>query len=119
MQKILIVAHESPYGTEKLFNSLRIALALKDQDEQEVELKLFLMSDAVFGAIKNQSTPDLSYNIQQMLDILVSQNVPILLCKTCVVARGVTEEHIIDGAKIGTLGDLTTWTLEADKVIHI
>lgn len=119
MQKILIVAHASPYGTEKLFNSLRIALALKDCDEQAVDLKLFLMSDAVFGVLKHQTTPDLSYNLQQMFEILRAQQVPILLCKTCAQARGVTEELIIDGAQIGTLQDLSRWTLKADKVIHI
>ncbi|MGL5393016.1 MAG: DsrE/DsrF/TusD sulfur relay family protein [Shewanella sp.] len=119
MQKILIVAHASPYGTEKLFNSLRIALALKDQDEQAVELKLFLMSDAIFGALKHQSTPDLSYNLQQMFEILTAQQVPILLCKTCALARGVNSDMLIDGAAIGTLADLSHWTLAADKVMHI
>lgn len=119
MQKILIVAHASPYGNEKLFNSLRIALALKEQDKQAVELKLFLMSDAVFGALTKQVTPDFTYNIQQMLEILAAQNVPISLCKTCAVARGVTDEQIIEGARISTLEELTDWTLEADKVIHI
>ncbi|MGL4714033.1 MAG: DsrE/DsrF/TusD sulfur relay family protein [Shewanella sp.] len=118
MQSILIVAHASPYGTEKLFNSLRIALALKD-DEQAVDLKLFLMSDAVFGALKHQTTPDLSYNLQQMFEILSAQQVPILLCKTCAQARGVTTDMIIEGAQIGTLQDLTRWTLAADKVMHI
>ncbi|BCV64936.1 DsrE/DsrF/TusD sulfur relay family protein [Shewanella carassii] len=119
MQKLLIVAHASPYGTEKLFNTLRIALALKDQEQTEVELKIFLMSDAVFGAVKGQNTPDLSYNLQQMFEILTAQGVPLLLCKTCVEARGVVAEMLLDGAAIGTLGDLSRWTLEADKVIHI
>lgn len=50
MQNILIVAHASPYGSEKLFNSLRIALALKDQEMQQVGLKLFLMSDTPYLA---------------------------------------------------------------------
>lgn len=119
MQKILIVAHASPYGTEKLFNSLRIALALKDQTKQDVDLKIFLMSDAVFGALKQQTTPDLSYNLQQMFEILSAQQVPILLCKTCAQARGVNTDMLLEGAEIGTLQDLTRWTLDADKVMHI
>ncbi|CAD6364217.1 DsrE/DsrF/TusD sulfur relay family protein [Shewanella putrefaciens] len=119
MQQILIVAHASPYGTEKLFNTLRIAMALQDQEEQLIGLKIFLMSDAIFGALKNQTTPDLSYNLQQMFEILSAQQVPILLCKTCAQARGVNAEMIIEGADIGTLQDLTRWTLAADKVIHI
>ncbi|MCL1090427.1 DsrE family protein [Shewanella profunda] len=119
MQQILIVAHASPYGTEKLFNTLRIALALQDQEDQAIDLKIFLMSDAIFGALKNQTTPDLSYNLQQMFEILSAQQVPILLCKTCAQARGVNAEMIIEGTEIGTLQDLTRWTLAADKVIHI
>ena len=119
MQKILIVAHASPYGTEKLFNSLRIAVSLQEQDKEAVSLNIFLMSDAIFGALKNQKTPDLTYNLQQMLEILTAQNVPLLLCKTCAEARGVTPDMLLDGAEIGTLNQLTEWTLTADKVIHI
>lgn len=119
MQKILLVAHASPYGTEKLFNAMRIALSLKEQDKQPVSLKVFLMSDAIFGALKHQKTPDLSYNLQQMFEILTAQNVPLLLCKTCAEARGVVADMLVEGAKIGTLNQLTEWTLDADKVIHI
>lgn len=119
MQKILIVAHAAPYGSEKLFNALRIAISLKEQEKKSVSLHLFLMSDAIFGALKQQSTPDLTYNIQQMLEILMAQNVPVALCKTCAEARGVNTQMLIDGAEIGTLHQLTEWTLDADKVIHI
>ncbi|MFQ6371919.1 DsrE/DsrF/TusD sulfur relay family protein [Shewanella sp. YIC-542] len=119
MQKVLIVAHEGPYGSEKLFNALRMAIAMKEFAADEAEIKLFLMSDAVFGAVKGQKTPDLSYNLQQMLEILTAQQVPLLLCKTCAESRGVTQEMLIDGAAIGTLSELTRWTLDADKVMHI
>ncbi|KFZ36238.1 hypothetical protein HR45_17800 [Shewanella mangrovi] len=119
MQKVLIVAHASPYGSEKMFNALRIAIALKELAEEPVELKLFLMSDAVFSAVAGQNTPDLSYNLAQMLEILLAQNVPVKLCKTCVEARGVNSNMLVDGAEIGTLGDLTQWTLAVDKVMHI
>jgi len=119
MQNILIVAHESPYGSEKLFNALRIAIALKEQETEVINLKLFLMSDAVYGAVKKQVTPDLSYNIQQMLDILIAQNIPVSLCKTCADGRGISQEVLIEGANISTLGELTQWTLDATKVMHI
>ena len=119
MQDILIVAHDSPYGSEKLYNALRMAIALKEQDDEPIGLKLFLMSDAVFGAQKNQQTPDLSYNLGQMLEILTAQNVPLLLCKTCSEARGVTQNMLVEGAAIGTLVELSQWTLSASKVIHI
>lgn len=115
MQNILIIANGAAYGSESLFNSLRLAIALKEQNSQ-LELKLFLMSDAVTAAIKGQKPND-GYNVQQMLEILTAQNVPVLLCKTCADGRGISNLPLIDGTKIGTLVELAQWTLAADKVL--
>ena len=46
MQKIVIIANGAAYGSESLFNSLRLAIALREQ-ASDLDLKLFLMSDAV------------------------------------------------------------------------
>ncbi len=40
MQKIVIVANGAAYGSESLFNSLRLAIALREQ-ESELDLRLF------------------------------------------------------------------------------
>ncbi|WP_417344753.1 DsrE/DsrF/TusD sulfur relay family protein [Ferrimonas sp.] len=119
MTSILMVAHDSPYGSEKLYNALRIALALQEHADTPIQQRLFLMSDAVGAALSGQSTPDLSYHIGQMLELLMAQDVPVSLCKTCVEARGISEERLIPGVKIGTLVELSQWTLGSDKVIHI
>lgn len=116
-QNIVMTLSGSPYGSEALFNALRLAMTLKEQDDQSVNLKLFLMSDSVFGALKGQNTPDFSYNIGQMLEVLLAQNVSIRLCKTCIVARGVSTQQLIDDVAIGTMADLSEWVLWADKVI--
>ena len=39
MQKIVIVANGAPYGSESLFNSLRLAIALREQ-ESNLDLRL-------------------------------------------------------------------------------
>ena len=75
MQKIVIVANGAPYGSESLFNSLRLAIALREQ-ESNLDLRLFLMSDAVTAGLRGQK-PGEGYNIQQMLEILTAQNVPV------------------------------------------
>ena len=108
MQKIVIVANGAPYGSESLFNSLRLAIALREQ-ESNLDLRLFLMSDAVTAGLRGQK-PGEGYNIQQMLEILTAQNVPVKLCKTCTLP-------LIDGVEIGTLVELAQWTLSADKVL--
>ena len=43
MQRIVIIANGAAYGSESLFNSLRLAIALREQ-QSDLELKLFLMS---------------------------------------------------------------------------
>jgi uncharacterized protein involved in oxidation of intracellular sulfur len=112
MQKIVIVANGAAYGSESLFNSLRLAIALREK-ESDLALRLFLMSDAVTAGLKGQR-PAGGYNIQQMLEILTAQNVPVKLCKTCTDGRGVTGLPLIDGVEIGTLVELAEWTLTAD-----
>ncbi|MFW0767161.1 DsrE/DsrF/TusD sulfur relay family protein [Trabulsiella odontotermitis] len=114
MQRIVIIANGAAYGSESLFNSLRLAIALREQ--QELDLKLFLMSDAVTAGLRGQK-PAEGYNIQQMLEILTAQNVPVKLCKTCTDGRGITTLPLIDGVAIGTLVELAQWTLAADKVL--
>ena len=114
MQRIAIVASGAAYGSESLFNSLRLAIALKEQ--QPIDLKLFLMSDAVTAGLRGQR-PAEGYNIQQMLEILTAQNVPVKLCKTCTDGRGITGLTLVDGVEVGTLVELAEWTLAADKVL--
>ena len=67
MQNILIVCTGAPYGNESLFNALRLAIALKEQEECRVDLRLFLLSDAVFAALNTQNPAD-GYNLRQMLE---------------------------------------------------
>ncbi|MCS2161938.1 DsrE/DsrF/TusD sulfur relay family protein [Scandinavium sp. H11S7] len=114
MQRIVIIANGAAYGSESLFNSLRLAIALREQ--QPVELKVFLMSDAVTAGLRGQK-PAEGYNIQQMLEILTAQDVPVKLCKTCTDGRGITPLPLADGVEIGTLTELAQWTINADKVL--
>ncbi|MGP3591718.1 DsrE/DsrF/TusD sulfur relay family protein [Vagococcus sp. WN89Y] len=115
MQKLVIIANGAAYGSESLFNSLRLAIALREQDAN-IDLRLFLMSDAVTAGLRGQK-PAEGYNIQQMLEILTAQQVPVKLCKTCTDGRGITGLTLVDGVEIGTLVELAQWTLAADKVL--
>ncbi|AZG97710.1 TPA: DsrE/DsrF/TusD sulfur relay family protein [Proteus mirabilis] len=115
MSKVLVIANGAAYGNESLFNALRLSITLKEQ-HPETQLNIFLMSDAVTGALAHQQ-PKEGYNLQQMLEILTAQNVPVKLCKTCTDTRGISKLPLVDGAELGTLVDLAQWTLEADKIL--
>ena len=115
--KILIIINDAPYGTEAAFNGLRIARTLyKEQDD--IDLNIFLMGDAIGCAVSGQSTPNGYYNIERMLQMVMRKGATVHLCGTCMKARGVEENDLIDGAKVGSMSSLAQWTLEADKVIN-
>ncbi|KLV04035.1 hypothetical protein ABT56_15520 [Photobacterium aquae] len=115
-QTLLFILNDAPYGSERSFNGLRLAINLNEQDEAKTEIKIFLMSDAVGCALQKQN-PSEGYHIQQMLEILLAQGAEVVLCKTCCHARGLSDLPLVDGVQIGTLDDLSRWTLQADKVV--
>ncbi|WON76171.1 DsrE/DsrF/TusD sulfur relay family protein [Serratia sp. UGAL515B_01] len=115
MSSVLVIANGAAYGQESLFNALRLSITLKEQ-EPTLNLKLFLMSDAVVAGIAGQQ-PREGYHLQQMLEILTAQQIPVKLCKTCSDARGISNLTLADGVEIGTLVELAQWTLAAEKVL--
>ena len=110
----LLILNDPPYGNERSYNALRLADQLVTQEG--VSLKLFLMGDAVSCAKAGQKTPQGYYNIERMLKPVVRKG-EIILCGTCMDARGMTDEEVADGARRGTLKELTALTVKADKVI--
>lgn len=113
--KALIILNDPPYGTERSYNGLRLALSLAKIED--TELRLFLMADAVVCAKVGHKTPEGYYNLERMLRGLVAKEVPVGACGTCMDARGVTDEELVPGAHRSTMAELTQWTLWAEKVV--
>jgi uncharacterized protein involved in oxidation of intracellular sulfur len=114
--KTLLVLNDPPYGTERTYNGLRLALAMLKHDP-ELEVTVFLMADAVTAARKGQKTPEGYYNIERMLKRFTAGKNRLLICGTCMDARGVSESDLIDGARRSTMDELTDATLASDKVL--
>jgi uncharacterized protein involved in oxidation of intracellular sulfur len=114
--KTLIILNDPPYGTERCYNALRLAHTLLKQDAQ-AEVTVFLMADAVVAARKGQKTPDGYYNMERMLKRVVVGKGSVLLCGTCMEARGMTEADLMEGARRSTMDELGAATLAADKVL--
>lgn len=114
--KILIIINDAPYGTEKDYNALRLAMNIQKEDTS-VELSVFLMADAVGCGIPNQNTPQGYYNIERMLKSVIMKNGKLKACGTCLEARGLSTIPLIEGVEKSNMKELTDLTLEADKVI--
>ena len=111
--KILIILNDPPYGTERSFNGLRLAKALINT---ETQVSVFLMADSVICAKRGQKVPQGFYNIELMLNSVVRKG-DVLLCGTCMDARGIDDEEIVAGAKRSTMPELAELTMAADKVL--
>lgn len=114
--KALIILNDPPYGTERCYNGLRLASALA-KASPEAEITVFLMADAVLCAKKGQKTPDGFYNLERMLGVVLRGKGQVLLCGTCLSARGISDSELIDGAKRSTMDELAAATLQADRLL--
>lgn len=114
--KHLILLNDPPYGTERSFNGLRVAHALIKHDP-EAELTIFLTADAVLCAKAGQKTPDGYYNLERMIHRVILTKGRVLMCGTCMDARGLTADEMIEGAARSTMDELAEASLAADKVM--
>jgi uncharacterized protein involved in oxidation of intracellular sulfur len=116
MSKTLFILNDPPYGTERSYNALRLAGSLARREGEQV--KVFLMGDAASCAKANQKVPQGYYNVEVMLQGPASRHgVEIGVCGTCMDARGISDDELADGAKRGSLGQLTDWTAWSDKTL--
>jgi uncharacterized protein involved in oxidation of intracellular sulfur len=61
----LILINDSPYGIERPYNGLRLAMNLAKKASAAVSV--FMVRDGVLCAKKGQNTPDGYYNIERMV----------------------------------------------------
>lgn len=114
--KTLFILNDPPYGTERTYNGLRLAGNMLKMEEG-LEVVVFLLGDAVTAAKKGQKTPNGYYNLERMLGLVAKRGAEVLLCGTCMDARGMTDEEVVEGARRSTLDELTQATLESQRVL--
>jgi uncharacterized protein involved in oxidation of intracellular sulfur len=114
--KALFILNDPPYGSERTYNALRLAHALSKKEPQ-TEVTVFLMADSVVAAKAGQQTPEGYYNVERMLKRVLAGNGRVLLCGTCMDARGLDDASLMTGARRSSMDELAAATVEADKVL--
>jgi uncharacterized protein involved in oxidation of intracellular sulfur len=94
---------------------LRLARQLLKTGSEEV--KVFLIGDAVACAKAGQKVPQGYYNAGDMLGMVVRAGGEIGVCGTCIDARGISAEELVESVPRGSMEMLASWTQWADKVI--
>lgn len=115
-QKVLIIVNDAPYGGERPYNAMRLALNLL-KAKPAPALRIFLVGDGALCAKSGQTTPDGHYNIERMLKGAAVRHAEVGVCGSCMDARGLEEGELVRGARRSSLDEMTKWTLEADKVL--
>ena len=113
--KVLVILNDAPYGSERAYNGLRLAGSLVKQDG--VDLRVFLIGDAVACARSGQKVPSGHYNVQTMLGAMAKHGGRIGVCGSCMDARGIGEPDLVEGAHRSSMDELTAWSLEVDRII--
>jgi uncharacterized protein involved in oxidation of intracellular sulfur len=113
--KTLVICNDPPYGTERSYNGLRLAGALARRDG--VEVRVFLLGDAVGCAVAGQKVPAGYYHLERMISSAGRHGAEVGCCGTCLDARGITDERLVKGAHRSSLEELADWTLQADQVL--
>lgn len=114
--KILIIINDAPYGTEKAYNALRIAMTLQ-KEHQDADINIFLLADAVSSALPNQKTPNGYYNIERMLKSVISKGGKVKACGGCSQARGISDLEFISGIELSNMKEFALWIAECDKIM--
>lgn len=111
---ILFILNDSPYGSQRTFNGLRVATELS---RTKSPVAIFLLGDGVVAGLKRQNPSDVAYNAQEILRGLAGHGVPIAACTTCLQARGIADEALVAGVQRGNLEGLTNLIADAEKVL--
>lgn len=64
-KSFLVIVNDGPYGSERPYNALRIAMNLAKREL--VNVRVFLIGDGVQCALRGQETPQGYYNIEKMV----------------------------------------------------
>ena len=70
-KKFLFVINDAPYGNERPYNAFRHAMNLVKREG--VQVKVFLVADAVYCARMGQNTSEGYYNVERMVKSLAKR----------------------------------------------
>ena len=112
METMTIIINDAPYGTEKPWNALRLALASLSIAIKS-KVNLFLIGDAVSTAKRGQNPPEGFYNLEKMITDFVAKGGSVKACGTCLKARGLSQQDLVEGVEVGTMMGLATWIKES------
>ena len=115
MERVTIIVNESP-GSVKAWNAIRLAAALRGEG---LDVYVFLMHDGTYAAVKGQEPVEglRELNLADKLGELLELGAQVACCSLCANARGLKQEHLIEGVFIASMVDLAKSIKQSRHVI--
>ncbi len=96
MESVLIISDKGPFGTNTTNEAIRLGSGLMGLGE-DVDVKIILTDDAVLFFKNNLNPEPLGMDsLEQGIEMADLTEIPILLIKEDMDARGMTEEDVVD-----------------------
>jgi uncharacterized protein involved in oxidation of intracellular sulfur len=76
-----------------------------------------VVGDAVVSALDRQQVPDGFYHLDRMVRSVLRREGEVGCCGTCMDARAIGDERLVEGATRSSMEELADWTLEADRIV--
>jgi uncharacterized protein involved in oxidation of intracellular sulfur len=111
--KYLFIFSDSPYGSQRAYNGLRLAGALS----RKAAIRVFLLGDGVLCGIAGFAPAHADYNPQELLRAIAATGAGLAACGTCMEARGIPSESLIPEVRRSSMDELVAWTEECERVI--
>jgi uncharacterized protein involved in oxidation of intracellular sulfur len=111
--KYLFIFNDSPYGSQRAHNGLRLAVSLS----RKAAIRVFLLGDGVLCGIAGFAPAHADYNPQELLRAISATGAGIAACGTCMEARGIPPESLIPEVRRSSMDELVAWTEECERVI--
>lgn len=115
MKKILIILCETPFHSDKVDQSIKIAEAAIKLDNT---VSVFLFMDGVYNMTLTQDgAPFKMQSVAHRLQGLMDKGVEVYCCKLCKILRGITDEMMSPDIQASGIAELNDLIAEADSVI--
>lgn len=109
----LFIINDSPHGSQRAYNGLRLAAALA----RKTEVRVFLLGDGVICGLGGLAPAHADYHPQEMLKQIANTGAALAACGTCMDARGIAAGALIPEVRRSTMDELVAWTEESQRVL--
>ncbi len=110
----LVIINDGPYGQERPYTALRLAVNLAKR--HELRVRLFLAGDGVQCGIAGQEPPEGLPNIEHMIRSLV-QHGEVGYSGLSAEMRGFKPRVLIEGLKLISPDALAEWAIAAEHIL--